>query len=423
MRLFDSIANNENAPCDSRYKARGRLALAQALAIYFVLSLFLNFFVPARVAVTFLEVVCTLLIWVIYTRGATRRDPFYFCTLVIFPLILLNLVIGGSAYILSKLALYPIVFLAFESIGRRLSTRQLYKLIKIYLLGFFLFLAINVLFAIHLGRYETRKLWAFYHVNLAGSYVAGTVLPVTILMEVSGYSQKLRRWLLVLEAFITRSSGAFLATLFMLVNLRKIRIRKLMFASVAFLALASTIIIVGRTYNTSYYKKLRDAGELVIGGKEHRLIELAKRREALKRLGQAGSGSLTWRFYNYVVYFRALSREQPLQLLLGEGAGSYRNVWREGPDHARRAGLDYMPHNDFILILRDFGALGEAIFLAGLMVLVWKLRHRPIWYPAITVIVLELLFENNIYSAWLMISWLTWLGLAASLSKYRREIA
>lgn len=383
----------------TRYRAGGSGALvAGCLALCVVM----DFFLPWRDAVSGLEFILVVALWLVVAKGSLTRIEILALFLITYYLaIAINWMRGGELYLLAKLALYPLVFEMMYQVGRRLGRGRIRVVAKTYLAIFSAAFAINVLVSVHLGLYGDRRLWAFAHVDLTGAYVAGTVVPLSFVLATDQARHTARRLLLVVEAIFTRSSGGLLASLLILVDARRLHLRTILWVFLAMAIVVGGALGVGAAFNTSYYSKLRDAADVFRSGQTRQLWELAKHRQPLSELGQAGEGSLTWRFYAYAVYADALASEPPMAILLGSGAGSYKKVWQ-----------GYMPHNDFILILHDFGAVAEFAFLLGLVYFGWRIRRSPIWLAALAVLILCLLVENNIYSAWLMISWLTWIGLA-----------
>lgn len=390
-----------------------RLSGAQVPAMvlcYLALCVCLNFLVPWRGLVSGAEVFLAVAIWIVCTRGALPASPLMVMCLSGYVVLLLgNLLVGGSPYLLAKFATYPALLWAMIALGRRLGPGRTRKLASRYLWLFGLAFCANLLISGELGLYETRRLWAFAHVNLAGSYVAGTILPLSVILSAGRSNHVLRRLALVAEAALTRSSGAFLASLVALVNARRLKLNTVAVMTVTVVAVMVAAWQVGAALDAPYYVKLRSAEKLVHSDQLSELWSLAQAREPLKDLGVDGEGSLTWRLYAYAVYAGAIEKESPERLVFGSGAGSYKAVWQ-----------GYMPHNDFILILHDFGALGLGATFLALVCLVWRLRKHPVWLAAILVLLLRLAFENNIYSDWLMISWLTWIGLA--VGSQRKEL-
>jgi hypothetical protein len=81
-----------------------------------------------------------------------------------------------------------------------------------------------------------------------------------------------------------------------------------------------------------------------------------------------------------------------LALLFGNGVGGYEAVWNGA-----------MPHNDFILILVDFGLLPLIVCLCCVVMLVMRMwRGHSEWFVMLVVVVLRLSWENNIYSYYLV---------------------
>lgn len=369
---------------------------------YLIVCVVLNFLLPQRDLVSGVEVLLVGLVWLVCTRGALPASPRAVGLLLCFvALLVVNLAVGGSLYLLAKFLTYPFVLWSMIAVGKRLGPGRTKALAALYLWVFGAMFFVNLAMSVKLGLYESRRLWAFAHVNLAGSYVDGTVLPLSIILSADRPSRYIRRLVLVVEAALTRSSGAFLSALLVLVNAKKLRLKTLLWVVLTVTVVAAAAWKIGSTFDASYYLKLRDTAAVLRADKLSELWDLAQARKPLTELGAGGEGSLTWRLYAYAVYAGAIAAESPEALILGSGAGSYKSVWQ-----------GYMPHNDFILILHDFGLLGAAAVFVSLICAIWRLRSHPVWLAACSVLVLRLAFENNIYSDWLMISWITWIGLA-----------
>ena len=78
-----------------------------------------------------------------------------------------------------------------------------------------------------------------------------------------------------------------------------------------------------------------------------------------------------------------------------------------------------MPHNDFILTLVDFGVIGLLVVIYMLRrILIFAINHREL-LALVPILIFRLMFENNIYSFYLMSSLV--INASFLLIAYRRQ--
>lgn len=291
-----------------------------------------------------------------------------------------------------KLATLPCVAVLFYSIGRSLTESAVKKLFSVLLVLFVLAFLGNYALSVASGLLFSREFWNFEHPNLLGSYILVVALPAHYLIL---RESRVRGWaigsVIVIAAFLSTSTGALLLSIGIFIRLRGLRARHVVTSVLIGLVLVGVGIAMLSLFNPVTYEKIVGPFRLVGDGSWSRLVAEARSGGGITWLASGQQGSFTWRIYAYLVYLFYVLQQGSMALLFGNGVSGYTAVWNGA-----------MPHNDFILLLVDFGLLVLVLCLVCLLVLARKVwRGNPEWFVMLAVIVLRLMYENNIYSYYL----------------------
>jgi hypothetical protein len=255
-----------------------------------------------------------------------------------------------------------------------------------------LFAAVCILRSIATGLYGERDFQPFEHANLFGSYILSAVPLLFVVESRTGFNWTYRLILIVL-AWASTSTGTGVLSLLLLVNFSRISsavlLRTLLLA-VLFIWVAESLMVA---VNPELHVKIFSPFAFLTDFGWATLLSAASTGYSLYEFGPEYASSFTWRLYAYLVFLSHVAAQPFTEILFGSGFSSYSEVWN-----------GYMPHNDFILALVDFGLIGLGVLLYFLVRSArFALHHREL-LGLIPIIVFRLMFENNIYSFYLMSS-------------------
>ncbi len=294
------------------------------------------------------------------------------------------------------------LFFIFYNVGYQTNSFALRNSFSIYwnllLIAFF----INYAISIQIGLLSKRMFWNFEHVTLLGSYLTTAGIPL-IFLENKSPSQ-FRKIFFVLLAFLTTSTGAFIASLFIFLQPKSFNV-KIVFRILLVLMLSTTLIsYLIFTLDKELAQKvfspiLLFSNKLSFSS----FVDFAIRGKPLIELGPQYQSSFLWRIYAYILCFNFYLNQTLTGILFGNGLGGYVAI---------EQGM--MPHNDFILILIDFGTLFFIVFLFYLIRKCFEIvKRHPAYLGIYIMIMLALLFENNIYSFYLLSNFSVLIGLVS----------
>ncbi|MCI1047008.1 hypothetical protein [Caballeronia zhejiangensis] len=366
------------------------------------MKLFLDFFIPAR-ELDFAVFNGVLFVMAIGLRVSPRISWRGFAVIAgVAIFFLAQLIRTPTDTIGYKLLTMPLLAVLFYNLGRSMDRDTLSRGYSVILVVFVFCFGGNYLLSAALGHLASREFWNFEHANLLGSYVLVMLIPVNFLATESRLrGMNVIKVAFVVMAFLTTSTGALILTLAALMRERKRS------ASTVLLTLASGCLVAVcalfflNEFDKSVYDKIVAPYLLITGGGLDQLIQSARGASGITHFASDQQGSFTWRIYADMVYALFLANEGVTNLLAGNGIGGFSQVWSGA-----------MPHNDFVLILVDFGAP----FLLFVLVYVTRLfryvaRYAIQWRIVLIVITVRLTFENNIYSYYVLSSGLIFASL------------
>jgi hypothetical protein len=301
------------------------------------------------------------------------------------------LAVGGEFRYYIKFLSVVFIYLVVRISVFYLSLSELTKVSEMALKYFIILMALNFGISTLVASPAEREFYNFEHANLLGSYVLLSLVFVysSILLSEGKLKHKVT---VIFASFLSTSTGAFLASFTVFINIKKINIVTIVTIFITSLILTTSLYFITDTFAPELFIKIFGPFQLLISGGGEELIVLSKYRLAMQDLGGEYQSSLVWRFYAYLIFWDFIWEQPITNLILGNGFWGFAKVW-EG----------IAPHNDFLLILIDFGIVG---FLLSLFLLfksiIWCFRKEPVLLPLYLILILRLLFENNIYSYYLL---------------------
>lgn len=291
-----------------------------------------------------------------------------------------------------KLLTLPVLSVLMYGIGRKMDEIEALGLFKVLTIEFLVFFIANYGLSVAVGLTKSREFWNFEHPNLLGSYVLIMLIPVNyMLLRGGSRGNALLRAVFVVFAYLTTSTGALLLSMGVYMKARSLKIKHILVlvaSTSIFFAVGMTVLSV---LDRADYDKISAPFLVIYNGGWDRLVHSAQNGGGMTYLSDGQQGSFTWRIYSYMVYAFYIVKQESIATLFGNGIGGYVNVWNGA-----------MPHNDFILLIVDFGIVS---FIAVVWLSVHLIRKvafcAPAWLFVILVLLLRLAGENNIYSYYL----------------------
>lgn len=373
------------------------------LTFFLLVKLFLDFFSPFRnlnLAVEFILAVFPLLDReyrrVILSNGFIYAFCFFFMVLII------------SGFNEMSIKYFVNIFFLFSCIALSyMESREQMMIICKYLIKYGLLFCFSViLLSVLLGLYSSREVYNFEHVNLFGAYISFLSLSTVLLQflndsEVKGMTHALSdsyificKLSFLAVAFFSTSTGAFLSVMILLIPIRFFNFRNLGKLSIFGLILLAILYFASLYFVPDLHNKIFGVFKVfteVLSFDEFVDLSIRGDNIGLTSAMQAG-GSFTWRIFNYIFYLNNFFSASVGNILFGSGAGCYLLF----NDY-------YLPHNDFIFILLDFGVLGLVLF-GGLMVKLTSVAVANNFFPIkyfLIIFILRLGFENILVSSYL----------------------
>jgi len=196
----------------------------------------------------------------------------------------------------------------------------------------------------------------------------------------------------VTASLISTSTGAFLLSLMVFAEFKRVS-----FVMVGKLALVSFVVgsglfFVTKAFYPDLYLKIFGPLVLVVDGGLSDLKFLALNGYRMKELGEEYQSSFVWRMYAYFLFLDYWGSQSIYNILFGAGYLGFESVW-DG----------IAPHNDFLLVLLDFGLLAFLIVLfLFTRALYLVLKNYTVFTSLLLILIMRLMFENNIYSYYLV---------------------
>ncbi|RDJ99490.1 hypothetical protein [Paraburkholderia lacunae] len=353
----------------------------------------LDFFVPARdVSFVAFNGMFALLLLILRPRLHLNRRLVMAATLVTVFLVL-QLCRDPANPIAYKLLTLPALSVLMYGVGRELDETVALRLFRMLTVEFLVFFSANYGLSVAMGLTKDREFWNFEHPNLLGSYVLVMLIPVNyVLMRGSPRSNALLRAIFVAIAYLTTSTGALLLSMAVYMKARGFKVKHVLtLVASAGIFFAVGMAVLGALDRT-VYDKIAAPFLVIYSGGWDRLVQAAQNGGGMTYLSSEQQGSFTWRIYSYLVYTFYVVKQDSMAMLFGNGIGGYVKVWNGA-----------MPHNDFILLLVDFGVVS---FISVVWLSVHLIRKvalcAPAWLFVILVLLLRLTGENNIYSYYLV---------------------
>lgn len=263
------------------------------------------------------------------------------------------------------------------------------RLIKIFVFALIINLAISFIYFDPMGR----SFYNFEHANLFGTY-ALLIIPLVYASRQGGNLSIKDKISIIFPSLISTSTGAAILSLFASFKMPKLSVKNIIAMSFYMGLLGYVCAFLIKSFDYDLYVKIFGPVSLIIDGKIIEIYDLAVNGRPIQELGDDYQSSLTWRFYAYVVYFNYFLNSAFYSILFGGGAGSHVDVW---------GGM--LPHNDYLMVLIDFGIIGF-IFLFYSTIFFYRkcVSLGGQWLIFSLVLTLRLLLENNISSNYILSS-------------------
>ena len=273
--------------------------------------------------------------------------------------------------------------------------------------GNLLFSFFCVVRALASGVYGDRVFAPFEHANLFGSYILSSV-PLLFVIEARLGIRWHYRMAFIALAWASTSTGSGVLSLLLLINFAKISSGQILKT----LVMVGLVVVIGETglqiFHPELHTKIFSPFSFVTDFGLETLVTAAHIGYSLYDFGPEYESSLTWRIYAYVVFLTDVMSSSASSILFGRGFNGYADIWN-----------GYMRHNDFILTLVDFGVIGLLVVIYMLRrILIFAINHREL-LALVPILIFRLMFENNIYSFYLMSSLV--INASFLLIAYRRQ--
>ena len=291
---------------------------------------------------------------------------------------------------LLKFLTYPIYFCFFYLLGKNLSKEDIIYINLITLKVFLICFLVSLSLSLGLNLYFKRIFFNFEHVNLLGSFVLVMTIPLSFLKKyVEKKKIKSITYLLIISAFLTTSTGAFLLSFAILANINSWSFRKIITYVFYVLLFVLFIFFITKNYVGDLHQKIFSPLYVLEKYTLAEFLEFSSKQARIQDLGSDLDSSLTWRLYTWVYFINYIFSGDLFNILFGNGLKSYTVVLDNNKP----------PHNDFILILIDYGIVFWTIFIFLLRKIYINITKRyESFIPVFFIWILRLLLENTVNS-------------------------
>lgn len=368
------------------------MKIKNILLYLFIIKITLDFISPFReLNFVVINTICMITLFLNRTHLKVIKRKEWAGIFVFVILCFMWLAISGELRYFIKFISTIILFLTVRICFERIMLDEVISLTSTLIKAYFFIIVIHYLLSLLLASPANRLFYNFEHANLLGSYV---LLSLTFIysMKMLNRDSLMNRICVVIASGLTTSTGTLLSSFVVFLNVKKLNIRTLI------LAICSALLVIIFLYNTfSYFFpelfiKVFGPFQLLFSGGWGELAALSKHRLSMQELGDEYQSSLVWRFYAYIIFWDYLIEQPLIYLLFGNGFWGFFDIW-DG----------IAPHNDFLLILVDFGIIGFSITLFYLSKAIsWCIKENTIILPVFIVFILRMMFENNVYSYYLL---------------------
>ena len=352
------------------------IGLKQVLLFILMMKYSLDFLSPFREMNFVLFNLSVLFFLLVFRRMLIKVSSFEWLTLLILSIAFLywGAVGEDQAFLIKYLSMLPLYLLLKVGLTN-LSLNDLSWLTKRSLTIYMYLLLANFSLSLLFAEPSKRMFFNFEHANLLGSYVLLSLTFVYSNHYLSGNNTYKSKAFVSVMAFLSTSTGAFLSSLMTFVRPKKFALSTVLGIT---LFIFVTIIIgyfITKAYSPSLHTKIFGPFELLFLGGFEELSILAKHRFPIQELGSEYDSSLLWRFYAYLVFWHFALSQDIISFVFGNGFWGFSNVW-EG----------IAPHNDFLLVLIDFGVIAFGFVLYSFYrIFSWALKNEMIIVPLLFV--------------------------------------
>lgn len=373
--------------------------------VFLILKVSLDFFSDLR-TIGFFNVLFYISAFLLLS-GFNSKKPIKINAWVLIALLYsgLNVVIGGDVIFNVKLLSSIILFHVFKDHLKSLPFKEVDKLQKVFFTIMILSVIILYLVSAFTSNHH-REFLFFEHANLLGNVLV--FFSIGSLVFSRGWIEKFIWPILTL---ISTSTGAFIISMVSVISPKLITKRRVLIIFTGVISIIVLVFFITKTLNSEIHNKV--FGLIYIFSSHYGFsdfFENVRDSVLLKDIEQGHQSSLTWRLYAWLKYIISISESNFFNLLFGNGALSFKEVW-EGN----------MPHNDLLLLTYDFGVIGALGFVIGIIRLIKKIISvKTVRWMIIFMLFGRLMVENVIYSFYTI----TYLSIILSFiySKYEKSI-
>lgn len=307
-----------------------------------------------------------------------------------------------------RFSIAGLFFLVLISNLSMLSADRIVALVNKLIYVLTICILINFLVSVFWADPLNRLFYGFEHANLFGSYV---ILGFSVLLITSKFISNVFSSFVSLLTLATTSTGAFLLSAVFWIKSYKIGFFNLMFMFIGGLISVIAVYWVSKVFFPDFNDKVFYPFELMATGGLGLIQELALSSVEIQYLGPDRESSLLWRIYAYFIFLDFYLAGDLVNIIFGRGFSSYLGVW---------SGI--APHNDFLLVLIDFGLVGFALLLFMFFHL-WKMLAKigGVAIGVIIVITTRLALENNIYSFYILTNIVVLLAFSFVFGKWHEN--
>lgn len=361
------------------------------LFFLFFVKLFCDLFLKARGFNFVVLLVFALVVGL--SVNSKRRDvslTFIFSLLGVVFVATVAATISGDWYQLVRWVGLFYLFYIVDKVWNGLSVEEKIRFCKKLLLVLMVLFSGNLALTYRLGLHEIREMWNFEHVNLAGSYLLPFLFPAFYLYS-NGVKKGFFKWIVSILVFLTTSTGATVLALFGSVYgfaaKKKSFLIGVVFLPVFIFLLEAFLRVYAPESHAKLFSPFAVLNEFGMAG----LADAAIAGLNLYDLGPELESSLTWRFVAYSIFINDILNRDVIYSLFGYGFGGHGNIWG-----------GYMPHNDFLLVILDMGLIGFSVFVYLYYQFFKRISVGLSGVIIGLVVVFRCGFENNLYSFYVM---------------------
>lgn len=355
------------------------------LITFFTIKLLLDFFTEYRelgFIITNAVLYALLFVFFYLHKKITISKNTMIEASILVSFLLVQLYQNADVIMLLKITSYYLNYKIFMKVLRQVNTNVITKITKQIILICVGLFFIVYFFSFIMGKVSQREIGFFEHVNLLGNIIV--FLALAVIYFDLGFKYKLAIFLMGL---LSMSTGSLLLSMLVFVPFKYLSVKNLPITFLLGTLVGLTFFFVSKIAFPDLHTKIFGIFSIL---NEYSLADFAvevKKNTSLKEINESVESSLVWRLYAWIKYYYAFIESSLFALFFGHGLLNYQKVWNE-----------IMPHNDFILILYDFGLYFCLIISPFFIKFVKASFNNKIIFFVGAIFLTRLFVENVIYS-------------------------